>query len=147
MPGQVFRSFLVIACVALVGCATTTPSDETPRRIEFSQIKDEALIGKLVRVRACIGIPLSTVVDEEEFVLLFPCDAPRDESLAEVLVLAQGASEQVFQPMTGARVDIENDIEAVLTGRVSRRRLDDEDLTEYPFVTIHSISKPRERVR
>jgi hypothetical protein len=113
----------------------------------FRRSKDEALIGKLVRVRACIGIPLSTVVDEEEFVLLFPCDAPRDESLAEVQVFAQGASEQVFQPMTGTRVDIENDIEAVFTGRVSRRRLDDEDLNEYPFVTIHSISKPRERVR
>lgn len=146
MPGHVIQGFLAAACAALAGCATTPP-DETPHQIEFSQIKDASLAGKLVRVRACIGIPLSTVVDEEEFVALFPCGAPRDESLGEVMILAQGASEQVFQPLVEAGVDVENEIQATFIGKMLRRRIDDDDATEYPFMTIHSISKPRERAR
>ncbi len=147
MPGHFVRGFLAAACMALAACGTTPSTGETPRRIKFSQIRDESLVGKLIRTRACIGIPLSTVVDEEEFVLLYPCGRPVDESLANVAVFAMGASEQVFQPQADADMDIENEIEAVFTGRMSKRRLDENDATEYPFLTIYSISKLRERTR
>ena len=122
MPGHIVKGFLAVACVALAACATAPDSGETPRRIAFSQIRDEALVGKLIRVRACIGIPLSTVVDEEEIVVLYPCGRPIDESLAEVSILAEAASEDVYQPLADAGVDIENEIRAVFTGRVSKRR-------------------------
>ena len=138
----------IIASLALVACQSSNRFANTPRRITFSEIhQDPSLIGKAVRFHSCMGIPLTTVVDEtEEFLLLFPCNVKLDGAITEDTVLfARLSSMEVAQPIADAEIDPGEIVEANFTGTLSKERIEKDDDREYLILTIGNVSKPRGR--
>lgn len=149
MTGKYLHVLNAVAGLALTACISSIPMGDKPRHIDFSAIhKDQSLIGEVIRVRACIGISLSTVVDPpEEFVLLYPCGHKLDESLEKVAIAGLPATENVLEPFVDAEISVDDEVQADLTGKLSKRRIDERDNAEYLVLTIQHVSNPVGRAR
>jgi hypothetical protein len=135
-----------IACCVLLAVSAGAWGKQ-PRSIELTDIaKDRSVVGKVIRVRACIGIPLFDNPDgSEEFVLLYPCGAKLDEGPPEGTIAGKFASDEVGQPFADAHITFEGEVQADFTGRLAHRQVDDRDPEKYFVLTIERVANPSER--
>jgi len=135
----------VIAFCALVAVSTGA-SCKQPRSIELSDIaKNRSVIGKVIRVHACMLIPFDPEGDDE-FVMLYSCGANLDETPPEGAIVGTFASHDVGQPFVDAHITFEGEVQADFTGRLARRQVDERDREKYFVLTIDRVANPTERV-
>ena len=110
--------------IALLACAEPVAARE-PIDTSFDAIhRDPSLVGKRIRLDACIGVPVSSNPTDEEIVVLYPCGASQDESMAEIALVGRLASPKVAQPFKDADVSFLGEVRATLVGVLSREGVD-----------------------
>lgn len=142
------RNRIIVA--ALLLAASTGAWSRQPRSIDLADIaKDPSLIGKRVTLHACILLPMSDNPDGgEEFVLLYPCGTDLDNGPPEGVIAGTFIEdESILQPFADAKITFEGEVQADLTGKLSRRRLDDIDPEKHVVLTIERVANPTERMR
>lgn len=130
---------VLAASFHIQACHSSKGTSHGIRRVAFSDIqKEPSLVRQRLRFRACLGIPITTVVDdsEDEFLLLFPCDHKRDESLADVALLARLAPDADIRAIADANTNPGDIIEADFSGTLSKEPVEGADPSEYPVFTI-----------
>jgi hypothetical protein len=133
-----------IACCVLLAVSAGAWGKQ-PRSIELTDIaKDRSVVGKVIRVHACMLIPFDPEGDDE-FFMLYPCDAKLDEKPPEGAILAKLVSIDVGQPFADAHITFEGEVQADFTGRLAHRQVDDRDTEKYFVLTIERVSNPTER--
>ena len=134
----------IALCVLLL--ASTNALSKPPRSIELTAIaKDPSVIGKVIRVHACIAVPLNDTPGPEEFVMLYPCGAKADDGPPEGAIVGKFASPDVIQPFGDAHMTFEGEVQADFVGSVARRQLDEGDQEKYFVLTIDRVANPTER--
>jgi len=142
-----FFTRAIAFCILLA--VSTGAWSRQPRSIELTDIaKDRSVVGKVIRVHACIGIPLFDNPDgSEEFVLLYPCGAKLDEGPPAGTIAARFASDEVGQPFVDANIRFDGEVQADFTGTLARRQIDERDPEKYFILTIDKVANPSESAR
>lgn len=133
----------VLAC-ALLGAATpSSASAAAPVDVAFETAReDAALVGRRVRIDACIAIPLTDAPGEsDDAVLLYPCGAALDGSLADAAIVGRIASREVVRPFAEADVSFLGQVRATFIGRLGREGSDAEG-GAYPVLAIEQVVAP-----
>lgn len=137
-----YRNLAVAALIGATVCAHASQAHEL-RIIDI--LRDRTLIGKVITVRSCMGIPMRADTDtSEEFVALYPCNRVIDESLTEV-VFGKIDSADIAQPFVDANISFEGNVEATFTDRLAERPVENGDAKKYLVLTIEKVSNPVEK--
>ncbi len=149
------RRRLVGMCrVLLLGLVPMLPiagwsREPAPRTVDIVRANnDAALIGKRVRIHACIAFPISdTGPGPRDIAVLYPCGSKpsSDEEAEKTMLAARPVSEAVLAPFK--EMEIRPEIEAEFTGRITRQQLEPGNPHQYPLLEFDAVSDVKRFVK
>lgn len=131
----------LLAGALLTPAASTTGGE--PLQVAFEAARtDPALRGRRVRIDACIAIPLITnPTESDNAVVLYPCGAALDDSLADAAIVGRITSREVAAPFSEADVSFLGEVRATFIGTLSREGSEAEG-GAYTVLAVERVLSP-----
>ena len=138
-PGRL----LALGLLSLLATAAWS-GESQPRMVDFAKAHaDSTLVGKRIRIHACIAIPMSdTDSGPRDMIVLYPCAAKlsSDEEVEKTAIAARPASEAALASLRDAGVPLVPEIQADVSGRLTRQQLEAKDPRKYLLLEYDDVS-------
>lgn len=133
---------LALTFVSLVGAAEA----KEPKLVSFPATRsDPSLVGKKIRLDACIAIPLSANPQEsDDAVILYPCGHKLDESLIEVVIIGKITPREVVKPFADAGISFTGEVRATFLGTLEKIEEGTDGSVAYYVLNIERVANPSE---
>lgn len=118
-----------------------------PPQASFPAIhSDSSLLGRKIRLEACMSLPLSAnPTSPNDQVLLYPCGLRTHEAMLKNAIMGKITSERVVKPFNDAGITFEGEVGATFLGTLSKVEAGVDGDDAYFVLAIDKVISPFER--